>query len=403
MFRDAAVRMRSDGLARPRRRLHAAARRCGWCSAVTRRTCRDRDRRSRPSRAGDQVHAEFRPVSPTRALAQPSEVTWTGRRARTRSGGIGPGRGSRSAARTSTSTDPVCSSCSMAESVAVAARAAPSTHLAVGGGFSYRHVGRRGSARWWWRSTWTARSSACAAAARLSVVRRRGGRGRGPDHARPERAVVDVLDARAHPERGGGDGPGGRTRLLDDVLRAHDALLATCTPRCGAVDARALRRAPSAEGGGVMSRRPRRSDGRRRARDVRPSAVLGAGDRRAHRRPRAGCARLRGDGLRAARGRAGRAGHAPPGGFPLVSSAAWPRPSTRRPGPTGGSPATAAAVSRAPRAEPRPPQRAVAGEHGFRFFPAYYLHIWDMLQRIPLYSYDADGRRREPGNRPRAR
>ena len=24
------------------------------------------------------------------------------------------------------------------------------------------------------------------------------------------------------------------------------------------------------------------------------------------------------------------------------------------------------------------------GEHGFRFFPAYYLHIWDMLQRIPV-------------------
>lgn len=28
------------------------------------------------------------------------------------------------------------------------------------------------------------------------------------------------------------------------------------------------------------------------------------------------------------------------------------------------------------------------GEHGFRFFPAYYLHIWDTLQRIPIYEPD---------------
>lgn len=38
------------------------------------------------------------------------------------------------------------------------------------------------------------------------------------------------------------------------------------------------------------------------------------------------------------------------------------------------------------RGQPRPPARAVAGEHGFRFFPAYYLHIWDMFQRIPVYE-----------------
>jgi hypothetical protein len=36
--------------------------------------------------------------------------------------------------------------------------------------------------------------------------------------------------------------------------------------------------------------------------------------------------------------------------------------------------------------QPRIPGRAVAGEHGFRFFPAYYLHIWDMFQRIPVYQ-----------------
>ncbi|KUI31322.1 oxidoreductase [Mycobacterium sp. IS-1742] len=35
---------------------------------------------------------------------------------------------------------------------------------------------------------------------------------------------------------------------------------------------------------------------------------------------------------------------------------------------------------------PRDPGRAVAGEHGFRFFPAYYLHIWDLFQRIPVHD-----------------
>lgn len=38
------------------------------------------------------------------------------------------------------------------------------------------------------------------------------------------------------------------------------------------------------------------------------------------------------------------------------------------------------------RGRPRDPGRAVAGEHGFRFFPAFYLHIWDLFQRIPVYE-----------------
>lgn len=38
------------------------------------------------------------------------------------------------------------------------------------------------------------------------------------------------------------------------------------------------------------------------------------------------------------------------------------------------------------RGQPRDPRRAVPGEHGFRFFPAFYLHIWDLLQRIPVYQ-----------------
>ena len=61
------------------------------------------------------------------------------------------------------------------------------------------------------------------------------------------------------------------------------------------------------------------------------------------------------------------------------------------PGPTGGSPAELRPFP-GRRGQPRPPRRAVAGEHGFRFFPAYYLHIWDLLQRIPVYQP-----RRRPG------
>jgi uncharacterized protein with NAD-binding domain and iron-sulfur cluster len=38
------------------------------------------------------------------------------------------------------------------------------------------------------------------------------------------------------------------------------------------------------------------------------------------------------------------------------------------------------------RGRPLEPQGAVPGEHGFRFFPAFYLHIWDMFQRIPVYE-----------------
>lgn len=55
------------------------------------------------------------------------------------------------------------------------------------------------------------------------------------------------------------------------------------------------------------------------------------------------------------------------------------------PGPAGGSRAELRPFP-GRRGRPRPPRRAVAGEHGFRFFPAYYLHIWDLLQRIPLYQ-----------------
>ena len=32
----------------------------------------------------------------------------------------------------------------------------------------------------------------------------------------------------------------------------------------------------------------------------------------------------------------------------------------------------------------------IVGEHGFRFFPAYYLHLFDTLQRIPVFDWDEE-------------
>ncbi len=48
------------------------------------------------------------------------------------------------------------------------------------------------------------------------------------------------------------------------------------------------------------------------------------------------------------------------------------------------------------RGTPSRPTCAVPGEHGFRFFPAYYLHIWDLLQRIPIYQRQGAGWQRTP-------
>ena len=77
------------------------------------------------------------------------------------------------------------------------------------------------------------------------------------------------------------------------------------------------------------------------------------------------------------------------------SSAASPPPSTRRSAPT---PEAIAELRPFPgrRGHPRPPARAVAGEHGFRFFPAYYLHTWDLFQRIPDLPAHGVVERRSP-------
>jgi len=81
-----------------------------------------------------------------------------------------------------------------------------------------------------------------------------------------------------------------------------------------------------------------------------------------------------------------------PSGFPPVKLGGLAASQFSTPGPTGGSPAQLRPFP-GRRGQPRPPQRAVAGEHGFRFFPAYYLHIWDLLQRIPVYeSEEIEGR-----------
>jgi uncharacterized protein with NAD-binding domain and iron-sulfur cluster len=74
-----------------------------------------------------------------------------------------------------------------------------------------------------------------------------------------------------------------------------------------------------------------------------------------------------------------------PTGYPPVKLGGLAASQYSTPGPTGGSPAQLRPFP-GRRGTPRPPRRAVAGEHGFRFFPAYYLHIWDLLQRIPVYQ-----------------
>ena len=73
------------------------------------------------------------------------------------------------------------------------------------------------------------------------------------------------------------------------------------------------------------------------------------------------------------------------------SSAASPPLSIRRWAHTTGA-KLSCVRSRAEGASPDP-RRAVAGEHGFRFFPAFYLHIWDLFQRTPVYqlTQTADG------------
>ncbi|MCA9652841.1 MAG: FAD-binding protein [Myxococcales bacterium] len=37
-----------------------------------------------------------------------------------------------------------------------------------------------------------------------------------------------------------------------------------------------------------------------------------------------------------------------------------------------------------------PPQGALPGEHGYRYFPAFYRNLYDSLRRIPLYDEDGD-------------
>jgi uncharacterized protein with NAD-binding domain and iron-sulfur cluster len=81
-------------------------------------------------------------------------------------------------------------------------------------------------------------------------------------------------------------------------------------------------------------------------------------------------------------------GAAPPGGCPPVKlgGLAASQYAACHGGADGGVARLRAFPGR--RGRPRPPRGVVAGEHGFRFFPAYYLHIWDMLQRIPVYEPD---------------
>jgi uncharacterized protein with NAD-binding domain and iron-sulfur cluster len=78
-------------------------------------------------------------------------------------------------------------------------------------------------------------------------------------------------------------------------------------------------------------------------------------------------------------------GSAPPGTYPPVKLGGLAASQYSTIGKHDGSPAELRPFP-GRRGNPSPPPRAVAGEHGFRFFPAYYLHIWDLFQRIPVYQ-----------------
>ncbi|MDR3658469.1 MAG: NAD(P)-binding protein [Mycobacterium sp.] len=78
-------------------------------------------------------------------------------------------------------------------------------------------------------------------------------------------------------------------------------------------------------------------------------------------------------------------GSEPAGTYPPVKLGGLAASQYSTVGPHGGSQAELRPFP-GRRGRPRPPERAVAGEHGFRFFPAYYLHTWDLFQRIPVYQ-----------------
>ncbi len=78
-------------------------------------------------------------------------------------------------------------------------------------------------------------------------------------------------------------------------------------------------------------------------------------------------------------------GTAPPGTHPPVKLGGLAASQFSTAGTSDGSPAELRPFP-GRQGTVKPPGCAVAGEHGFRFFPAYYLHIWDLLQRIPVYD-----------------
>ncbi|HWR49360.1 MAG TPA: FAD-dependent oxidoreductase, partial [Pseudonocardiaceae bacterium] len=85
-------------------------------------------------------------------------------------------------------------------------------------------------------------------------------------------------------------------------------------------------------------------------------------------------------------------GRMPPGSYPPIKLGGLAASQYSKVGPGSGDTAELRPFP-GRRGTPRIPGRAVAGEHGFRFFPAYYLHIWDLFQRIPVYqrAEQADG------------
>ena len=168
---------------------------------------------------------------------------------------------------------------------------------------------------------------------------------------------------------------------LDDLLRAHDALIAYVHAAARAPSRAGLRALLDPERGSMIAVPTPAS------RTPPPTAlVLGAGIAgltAAHELAERGFAvtvverhaRRTDHGRRPAAGRVPAGEARGSGRVPVHDVRATTRPAERSAAPVSRSAGIPAAA-----------RCAVPGEHGFRFFPAYYLHIWDLLQRIPVYE-----------------
>ena len=236
---------------------------------------------------------------------------------------------------------------------------------------------------------------------RRTSFRCRGGhRARGPDGAAgtagtrittSRAAILDVLDAKIGLEEAVEAGTRDRARVAGRCAAcARHAAARTSTPRSGHLRSPDCCRTP---GGTIMSEAI--TDAR-----LVQAAPHGGGAWCRHRGPdrraRTRGARFRRHGVRVLVRTNATGWAVPPGTYPPVKLGGLAASQYSTVGTHDGSPAELRPFPGRRGSATCHPGRAVAGEHGFRFFPAYYLHIWDLFQRIPVYQRTETG-----GGRPR--